>query len=107
MNRYWISFYFEGPHGEQSDYRPVNWPPSPGILGYWNSGYRADGAITLCVWLEAKSESAARKLLAKDWPEAAKGTTEWRFFEHVAPDWTPGGRFQLSDWAQDRIKQTV
>lgn len=106
MRRFWTSFYFKGPHGAESDYRPLNWPPHPGILGYWHTGIRCeDESLTLVVWVEAENEGHAMDLISVDWPESVGA--EWRFFDEVALDWRPSDRFPISDWNVERIEGKV
>lgn len=104
MKRFWVSFYFL-----DSDYRPIGWPPEPGILGYWDSGTRCeDGATTLVIWLEAENAEKAKELLGSDkcWPEVAQGV-EWRFFEERDLDWRPNDRFPLAAWSKERLTGTA
>lgn len=95
MKRWWMSFWFKG-----EDYRPLNYPPSEGILGWWCSGYGSDGNA-LCLLVEAETEEQAKTLLLKDWPESAD--TKWRFCNEQPADWLPNDRFPFSEWMKKRI----
>lgn len=94
MNLYWISWY-----QPTEDYRPLSFPPNEAVLGWWCTGTRCDDdASTLCAWVRAGDEEAAKAAVLRDWPEAA----EWRFCEQRGHVET-GGRFPLSDWMRERM----
>lgn len=96
VKRWWISFWFKG--GE--DFRPLNYPPNPSVLGWWCSGEDENGNPSICVCVEAPTESAAKRDIRIDWPEA----TDWRFCEEKPRGWSPSDRFPLSDWMQERFE---
>jgi hypothetical protein len=95
MKRFWMSWF-----QPTEDHRPLTYPPNAGILGWWCSGQREDGAWTLCALVQARWELPAKIAVRKDWPEA----TEWRFVREVASDFSPGDRFPLSDWMKERMQ---
>lgn len=94
MNLYWVSWY-----QPTDDERPLRFPPNDAVLGWWNSGMRLDdNAHTLCAWVSAQDEDAAKAAVKQEWPEAA----EWRFCEkreHISY----GGRFQPTHWMIPRM----
>ena len=94
MKRFWLSWI-----EPSEDYRPLTFPPNAAILGWWCSGY-GDAAI-LCAAVEAKSEDAAWKAVAKDWP----GTKRKRFCDEKDAEWRPGDRFPLSEWMESRFEK--
>lgn len=88
MKRIWLSWY-----QKTEDERPLKFPPE-GVLGYWNTGQRlSDGAWTLCALVESASIMDAKKIIEKNWPEAA-----WRFGKIVDSNLKPGDRFPKSKW---------
>lgn len=95
LKRFWISW-----SQPTEDDRPLTYPPNAAILGWWCSGYDADGYATLCAFVQAKSEADAELQVLKDWPEAGP----WRFNDERAWDWEPSDRFPLSDWMEERMK---
>lgn len=95
MKRFWISWV-----QPTEDYRPLNYPPLPPIIGWWCSGSCDEGAI-LCALVRAKGERDAKSQVKVDWPEA----TGWRFCDERASDWRPSDRFVIDDaWTRERIQ---
>ena len=88
--RWWCSLV-----ASDGDGRSIIWPPPEGVLGYWISGHDSDNHATVCLWVEAKSETAVRKIVEKGWPEL-KGN-DWRFFDERAE--RPSDRFPPPVWA--------
>jgi len=98
MSNYWISWW-----QPTDDYRPLTFPPNPGVMGWWKSGETMDEKpkSSLCAWVVAKNEDEAMEVVLKDWPEAE----DWRFITPQADDWDgPGDRFPLPDWSPKRKK---
>lgn len=101
--KFWTSFYFVPNEENKGDYRPLTHPPTPGILGWWDSGTRmSDDASTLVIWVEAENEEKAKELIGENWPEAKAPDCEWRFFQPNA-DQMPSDRFPLSSWSKERL----
>jgi hypothetical protein len=96
MKKWWVSWYQDG-----DDYRPLNFPPNEGVLGWWCSGEAADGSATLVALLAARDESHAREIVNADWPEL--GESEWRFADERDSSYRPGTRFVLTDWMEKRM----
>lgn len=98
MKRFWVSWC-----DAEQDYRPLHDPPVLGILGWWCSGETCDEPTryTIVAWVEAADESAARALLAADWPETQ--AAEFRFVDEVERSWRPSDRFPLASWTETRI----
>ncbi|HXJ14100.1 MAG TPA: hypothetical protein VNH19_17630 [Candidatus Limnocylindrales bacterium] len=94
MKRFWLSWV-----QPTEDYRPLKDPPNEAIIGWWCSGSDSDDHATLCAVVDAKNESAAKKSVQMDWPEA----TSWRFCDAVARDYQPGDRFPVSGWSKERF----
>ena len=94
FNLYWVSWY--QPTG---DCRPLTYPPNEAVLGWWATGKRcSDDATTICAWVRAETEDAARTAILRDWPEA----DEWRFCEQ-RDRIEQSERFPPTDWMIDRI----
>lgn len=95
IHRFWVSWV-----QPTKDYRPVNFPPNPKVLGWWCSGYRDEQAIIVAL-IEAEDEKTAEQVIKKDWPE----WSVWRFIYERDSDYQPpGDRFPLSEWMRQRIK---
>jgi hypothetical protein len=92
MNRYWVSWY-----QPTDDFRPVVFPPTHGILGWWCSGYDSDDTPILVALVEAEDEEMAEDALIRNWPETEG--IEFRFFDQKESDYLPGDRFPLPDWS--------
>lgn len=100
MKRFWISWY-----QKTEDPRPIHFPPSQGILGWWSSGVRnSDDAHTISCVVDAKNEKEAMLEISKDWPEEER---EHRFCKERENDFQPGDRFPLSEWMRDRFKKKI
>jgi hypothetical protein len=96
MSLYWISWY-----QPTEDYRPLGYPPNEAVLGWWCSGSRcSDDAATLCAYVHAGDEKAAKEAVLRDWPEA----TEWRFCEPREAV-IESSRFPLEDWMRERMSK--
>lgn len=95
MNRFWISWiqYTDDP-------RPVNFPPTPDVLGYWITGEDFEGNSTIVALVQADSEDGAKAIVGSDsnWPEAREWN-EWRFCEKKEKDYIPGDRFPIPAWS--------
>lgn len=101
MKRFWVSWW-----QPTSDERPLTYPPNQSILGWWNSGQRADGAWSICAVVVADADEqglgvpkAVKDAVLVDWPEAI----DWRFCEEMDDDYVPGDRFPLSPWMRARF----
>ncbi len=92
--RFWLGW-----EEKSQDYRPLTDPPNGAILGWWKSGEAGDGShSTLCAWIDAENESAAKQAVILDWP----GSPVWRFCNMPLAGFVPGDRFPLSDWMKKR-----
>lgn len=96
MARFWCSWIQSG-----SDIRPYSFPPPESILGWWQSGEKADGSAIICAVVVAMTDSAAMEAITQKtaWPDAG----DFRFIERKESDFVPGDRFPLSVWMQPRF----
>lgn len=94
MSRYWISW-----NQPTEDCRPLTYPPNPAILGWWCSGYAANGMAQICAVVSADDDDHAATCVMQDWPEAIG----WRFINKKPDDFIPGDRFPVSDWMVERL----
>lgn len=95
MKRFWISWT-----QYTDDFRPVTYPPSPEVVGWWNSGEDEQGNAILVALVESDSKENAKAIICseKNWPEAGE-IDEWRFFEEKKSNWIPGERFPIPAWS--------
>ena len=91
----WTSWHQPG-----DDYRPLTFPPNADVLGWWCTGYGEQGA-TLCAMVKASTESDAREVIKRDWPEA----WAWRFCDPQDSPSMQSERFPLSEWMRERIEE--
>lgn len=87
----WISWY-----QPTEDHRPLQYPPTPAILAWWQTGDSDKGAVLVAL-VDAETEESAKEHVQVNWPEA----NEWRFCDDKA-DKTFGNRFPVSDWMAER-----
>lgn len=92
--RFWASWV-----QPTDDHRPLKFPPTEPIIGWWCSGYDSDDNATLVALIEAEDEQAAADVVKENWPE----WSEWRFIEPRPIDYRPGDRFPLNEWMLKRI----
>lgn len=83
----WISWYQPTP-----DPRPLQYPPTAGILAWWQTGDSDKGGVLVAL-VDAETEESAKEHVQVNWPEAS----EWRFCEDKA-DKTFTPRFPVQDW---------
>lgn len=83
-----------------TDSRPVKWPPPKAVLGFWESGYTADGSYSTVVALvSADSEADAKRVISRAW---TPGVGEWRFCRKYSEGGQPGDRFPPCEWSIER-----
>ena len=94
MKLFWISWV-----QPSKDYRPLSFPPTERVLGYWCTGY-TDAGATLCAAVEANSKEELEGIVKTDWPEfqAFRFVQERRF-------WTTNERFFPEGWAKERLQK--
>ena len=92
---FWISWI-----QPTEDYRPLTYPPTENVLGWWCSGVRSDGANILCAYIVATDVEAAKNEVRRDWPEAV----EWRFCE-TRDSVVTSDRFPLKGWMVSRVER--
>jgi hypothetical protein len=95
VTRYWLSWI-----QPTEDYRPKTYPPNKDVLGWWCSGYDSEDNAILCACVAAKTETKAKSVIKKDWPEAK----QWRFCDPQTADFRPGDRFPIAGWMTERFK---
>lgn len=96
-NVWWLSWVQPTP-----DYRPLTDPPNEAILGWWCTGFDSEDHAILCAAVIGKTEAAAKKLVAKDWPESRSAS--WRFCQ-LLDSLELSDRFLLSEWAKERFER--
>lgn len=98
IKRYWMRFTTPS-----KDFRPIHYPPSEGICGWWCSGYNSSDHAYIFLCVDATSEKEAWKTVMYEWPEAKQD-----FCEEVAKNFVPGDRFPLTnDWEIERFARGV
>lgn len=90
----WISW-----HQPTEDYRPLTYPPTEAVKGWWCSGYDGDGVATLCALVQSETEGEAQTIVKREWPEAER----WRFCE-ARENTDLGDRFQPTGWMVERLR---
>lgn len=97
---WWLSWHQMADPKQGLDSRPVKWPPPAEVLGFWESGFAADGSYTTVVALvRAPNEREAAKAIAKAW---SPGVGEWRFNREYDASKPPGDRFPPCEWSVKR-----
>lgn len=102
MRRWWIRWLeYDSP----ADSRPITCPPNDAILAWWETGIAGDDShVTMVAFVQAKTEAAAKKAIAKDWPGKRR---RWSFVNEVDDmAWRPGDRFPLQQWSLERLAKT-
>ena len=96
---YWCSWY-----QSTEDYRPVKYPPTEQILGWWCSGHSLKGA-TLCAWVKAEDTADVLKTVNKNWPEITS-MDQFRFCDEK-DKYEPCDRFPIEpyEWMEKRFEE--
>ena len=97
MKRYWIRFHFSG----SDDYRPIHFPPTPEVLGYWCTAY-ADNASVICAVVEVDNLSEIDRIINDLWIGSPNESIRIDFVDEKPADWTPfgTGRFTAEHWME-------
>lgn len=96
--RFWLSW----PQPTE-DFRPLTDPPDARVLGWWCSGYDSQDRATLCALVTGRTMQEAKQAVRVSWPEAPRARGHWRIEEERDSEWTPGDRFPLDPWMEQRL----
>lgn len=98
-NLYWTSWV-----QQSADHRPVVFPPTKNILGWWCSGYDSNDLAILCAWILAIDETDVLTQVQENWPEV-KSLSDFRFLDEKH-QYSYSDRFKpsASSWIYDRLR---
>jgi len=96
----WISWNQHGDAERDPDCRPVEWPPPPEVLAFWESGIGggdgADAHCTVVALVRSSSEDASKAVIEGAW---SPGVGEWRFNRAYDSEKPPNNRFPPPRWS--------
>lgn len=95
----WVSWKQYGTPTQESDCRPVAWPPPPEVLAFWESGFgdnRKGEYCTVVALVKAADGTAAQSIIEKAW---MPGVGAWRFNQEYTDKDPPVDRFKASGWS--------